>query len=262
MRTSERSPAGLRRVGRSPWHRSAAPLRIRGGLRICGGRLAAARCRVAGKATAPHRRIVRRRVRRRRRRHGCDRACHAQIRQRRGEFLCYDGGHLPFDDETFDIVTSFQVIEHVEDVHGYMGEIRECSSRPACSLLPRRIVCVDSTLVSGRGTGITCANTRPSTCTTRSPGCSRTSRSSGCEGRPRWKSSSGSVWSELDDSRASTSSVSASCFPTASIPGAVGPARRAPRWRRVVGFTVADVHLTRTVERMLRSVRGCGRRLP
>ena len=39
-------------------------------------------------------------------------------------FLCYDGGHLPFDDETFDIVTSFQVIEHVEDVAGYMSEIR------------------------------------------------------------------------------------------------------------------------------------------
>jgi SAM-dependent methyltransferase len=39
-------------------------------------------------------------------------------------FICYDGRHLPFDDDTFDVVTSFQVIEHVDDVQTYLDEIR------------------------------------------------------------------------------------------------------------------------------------------
>lgn len=35
-----------------------------------------------------------------------------------------DGQPLPFDDQSFDVVLSFQVIEHVPDVHRYLAEIR------------------------------------------------------------------------------------------------------------------------------------------
>ena len=40
------------------------------------------------------------------------------------EFLLVDGGRLPFADAVFDLVTAFQVIEHVEDVATLLGEIR------------------------------------------------------------------------------------------------------------------------------------------
>lgn len=38
-------------------------------------------------------------------------------------FQCVDGGVLPFADASFDLVTSFQVIEHVVDVESYLAEI-------------------------------------------------------------------------------------------------------------------------------------------
>lgn len=38
-------------------------------------------------------------------------------------FVCYDGKRIPFDDETFDVVISFQVIEHIHDDLGFVKEI-------------------------------------------------------------------------------------------------------------------------------------------
>lgn len=39
------------------------------------------------------------------------------------EYQLVDGERLPFDDASFDLVTSFQVIEHVDDVLAYLNEI-------------------------------------------------------------------------------------------------------------------------------------------
>jgi ubiquinone/menaquinone biosynthesis C-methylase UbiE len=39
------------------------------------------------------------------------------------EFCVFDGVRLPFTDEHFDIVTSFQVIEHIMDIDAYLSEI-------------------------------------------------------------------------------------------------------------------------------------------
>lgn len=39
------------------------------------------------------------------------------------EFMRYDGRAIPFEDDTFDRVVSFQVIEHVENMTAYLGEI-------------------------------------------------------------------------------------------------------------------------------------------
>lgn len=39
------------------------------------------------------------------------------------DFRLYEGGRLPFPDRTFDLVTSFQVIEHVVEVNAYLAEI-------------------------------------------------------------------------------------------------------------------------------------------
>ncbi len=38
-------------------------------------------------------------------------------------FCLIDGQTLPFDDASFDLITSFQVIEHIEDVRGYLREM-------------------------------------------------------------------------------------------------------------------------------------------
>jgi SAM-dependent methyltransferase len=43
--------------------------------------------------------------------------------QSKAEYMLYDGKLLPFPDGHFDIVVSFQVIEHVEDVPLYLSEI-------------------------------------------------------------------------------------------------------------------------------------------
>jgi SAM-dependent methyltransferase len=38
-------------------------------------------------------------------------------------FLVYDGRTIPFDDHSFDMIVSFQVIEHISDIASYLGEI-------------------------------------------------------------------------------------------------------------------------------------------
>jgi SAM-dependent methyltransferase len=38
-------------------------------------------------------------------------------------FVWYDGKKIPFDDETFDVVISFQVIEHIQDDFSFVKEI-------------------------------------------------------------------------------------------------------------------------------------------
>lgn len=49
-------------------------------------------------------------------------------------FRHVDGGELPFKDGSFDLVTSFQVIEHLQDYKKYFDEIRRVL-RPAGALL-------------------------------------------------------------------------------------------------------------------------------
>jgi ubiquinone/menaquinone biosynthesis C-methylase UbiE len=49
-------------------------------------------------------------------------------------FDAYDGGMLPYGDSAFDLVTSFQVIEHVEDVDGYLRELSRVA-RPGGRIL-------------------------------------------------------------------------------------------------------------------------------
>jgi SAM-dependent methyltransferase len=50
-------------------------------------------------------------------------------------FHHYSGAVLPFKDNEFDLVISFQVIEHVEDTCGYLREIRRVSRKGATILI-------------------------------------------------------------------------------------------------------------------------------
>lgn len=50
-------------------------------------------------------------------------------------FVHYDGAVLPFEDGSFDLVISFQVMEHVKDVEGYLREISRVSAPGATVLI-------------------------------------------------------------------------------------------------------------------------------
>ena len=50
------------------------------------------------------------------------------------EFQVVDGVTLPFDDATFDLVVSFQVIEHIGDYESYLSEIKRVLTRPGCAI--------------------------------------------------------------------------------------------------------------------------------
>ncbi len=54
------------------------------------------------------------------------RAIEAALRRKRPntELMTVDGDSLPFDADSFDLVTSFQVIEHVVNIDRYLSEIR------------------------------------------------------------------------------------------------------------------------------------------
>jgi SAM-dependent methyltransferase len=57
-------------------------------------------------------------------------------------FEHYDGRTLPYETDAFDLVVSFQVIEHVEDVDGYMREMHRVA-RPGARVLvttPNRLL--------------------------------------------------------------------------------------------------------------------------
>lgn len=51
-------------------------------------------------------------------------AATSRARNGRCTFRLYDGRHLPFENESFDLVTSFHVLEHVQDDAGFLAEIR------------------------------------------------------------------------------------------------------------------------------------------
>ena len=58
------------------------------------------------------------------------------------QFLAYDGRRIPFEDHFFDIILSFQVIEHVEDVEAYLLEMSRVLKPNGLILLstPNRIL--------------------------------------------------------------------------------------------------------------------------
>lgn len=63
----------------------------------------------------------------------------AEARKRYGDrdiaFRAVDGRRLPFADESFDVVVSFQVIEHVPDPDQFLGEIRRVLRRGGRAVL-------------------------------------------------------------------------------------------------------------------------------
>jgi ubiquinone/menaquinone biosynthesis C-methylase UbiE len=58
------------------------------------------------------------------------------------EWMHYDGIRLPFPDQSFDLVTSFQVIEHVSDQLNFLKEIRRVLRNPGKVIIttPNRLL--------------------------------------------------------------------------------------------------------------------------
>lgn len=50
--------------------------------------------------------------------------CKSHIHKDNCEFLLWDWVRIPFDDNTFDVVVSFETIEHIVDYHGFMKEVK------------------------------------------------------------------------------------------------------------------------------------------
>ncbi|WAC27641.1 class I SAM-dependent methyltransferase [Ancylobacter sp. SL191] len=42
----------------------------------------------------------------------------------KGRLTAYDGDRLPFEAGTFDVITMFDVIEHIKDIDGYMAKVK------------------------------------------------------------------------------------------------------------------------------------------
>jgi 2-polyprenyl-3-methyl-5-hydroxy-6-metoxy-1,4-benzoquinol methylase len=53
-------------------------------------------------------------------------------------FHHYDGDRLPFDDDSFDVVTSIDVIEHVPDYHAFVRELCRVARRAVVISTPNR----------------------------------------------------------------------------------------------------------------------------
>lgn len=63
------------------------------------------------------------------------------------EFQLVDGKRLPFEDASFDLVTCYQVIEHIGDCGSFLSEIKRVLARGACLLIatPNARIRLDST---------------------------------------------------------------------------------------------------------------------
>ena len=63
-------------------------------------------------------------------------------------FLEYDGKKLPFDDDTFEAVVSFQVIEHVKDDRSFVSEARRVLKKNGVFILatPNKILRLPGTM--------------------------------------------------------------------------------------------------------------------
>jgi ubiquinone/menaquinone biosynthesis C-methylase UbiE len=64
------------------------------------------------------------------------------------EIQVYDGVHIPYDDQTFDVVTCIDVIEHVADYFGLLLEMTRVTRRVAIVSTPNRRP--EHTLPNGR----------------------------------------------------------------------------------------------------------------
>jgi len=51
------------------------------------------------------------------------------------EYHCYDGHKLPFADDTFDLIVSFETLEHVEDPVSFINELHRVSKNKSTLLL-------------------------------------------------------------------------------------------------------------------------------
>ena len=54
------------------------------------------------------------------------------------EFRQVSGANLPFESDRFDLITSFQVIEHIVDMDPYLSEIRRVLKPGGMAASPRR----------------------------------------------------------------------------------------------------------------------------
>jgi len=75
--------------------------------------------------------------------------CIREVRQRYPKFASnlwlYDGRRLPFSGRTWEAVVSFQVIEYVPDVNGYLGAIRGVLTKGGIVLFatPNKLIRLD-----------------------------------------------------------------------------------------------------------------------
>jgi SAM-dependent methyltransferase len=63
-------------------------------------------------------------------------------------FMAYDGKKLPFDDDAFDAVISFQVIEHVKDDRRFVSEARRVLKKGGVLILttPNKVLRLPGTM--------------------------------------------------------------------------------------------------------------------
>ena len=73
-------------------------------------------------------------------------------------FETYDGSTIASPDDAFDLVTSFQVVEHLDDPGPWLAEIGACSVPAGKRCSPHRTALTASTTGSGRGTATTSAS--------------------------------------------------------------------------------------------------------
>ena len=89
-----------------------------------------------------------------------DAVAHAVERypQQGSTFLAYDGETLPFDDSSFDLVISFQVLEHVREPDRFLREARRVARDGGVVLVVTRTGITGSRTASARGIATTSAS--------------------------------------------------------------------------------------------------------